>query len=48
MRSGAIGNIVVNAHREGVRLLEHHADSAPQQIHIHALIDILAVQKHLL
>ena len=47
MRSGAIGNIIINAHRERVRLLKHHADSAPQQIHIHALIDILAVQKHL-
>ena len=41
----AVGNVVVDRHREGVRLLEHHADPLAQDIDIHlVLVDVHAVQ----
>ena len=44
MRPGAVGNVVVDAHGEGVRLLEDHADLAPQLVHVHGRReDILSV-----
>ena len=43
----SIGNIVINAHREGVRLLEHHTYPFSQKVHIHAIVDVLPFQRHL-
>ena len=39
---GAIGDVVVNAHGEGIGLLEYHAHLLPQQRGVHAwIVDIL-------
>ena len=35
VRPGAVGNVVVDAHGKGIRLLEDHADLAPQLIYVH-------------
>ena len=45
MRARAVGNVVVDAHGEGVGLLEHHADALAQQVHVHAAVNVLAVQR---
>ena len=46
MGAGTVGDVIVNAHREGVRLLEHHANPLAQHIDIHLiLIDIHTVQQ---
>ena len=44
MGTGAIGDVVVDAHGERVRFLEHHAHPLPQQVHVHIAVDVLAVQ----
>ena len=45
MDSGAICYIVINAHREGVGLLEHHADALAQDVDVHlVLVDVHAVE----
>ena len=42
-RSGAVGNIIVNAHRKGIGTLEHHAYILAQSRKVGALrINILA------
>ena len=41
----AVGDVVIDGHREGVRLLEHHADPLAQDVDVHLiLIDVHAVQ----
>ena len=46
MGARAIGHVVINAHGEGIRLLEDHADALAQQVHVHfAGKNILAVQR---
>lgn len=44
MRARSVGDVVVHAHRKRVRLLEHHADTFSQKVHVHAVVDVLAVQ----
>ena len=34
MRPGAVGDVVVDAHGEGIRLLENHADLPPQLVDV--------------
>ena len=44
----AEGDVLVDRHREGRRLLEHHADARAQQIQVEPRIeDVLAVEQHL-
>ena len=44
VRPGAVGNVVVDAHGEGIWLLEDHADLAPQLVHVHGWCeDILSI-----
>ena len=41
--AGAVGDVVVDGHGEGVGLLEHHADLLAQPGHVHAgVVDLLA------
>ncbi len=41
----AVGDVVVDGHGEGVRLLEHHADAAAQDGDLHlVLVDVHAVE----
>ena len=40
-------DVVVNAHRERIRLLEYHSDALSQHIYIHAFEYILSVKKDL-
>ena len=48
MRARAVGDVVVNAHGEGIRLLEHHAHAAPQLVYIRAgRVDILILVLYL-
>ena len=47
MRARSVCDIVVNAHRERIRLLEYHADTPAQQIHVHAAVDVFPVEQHL-
>ena len=46
MAAGTEGNIVVDAHREGVRLLEHHAHAPAQVGRIQRAVGVGTVQKH--
>ena len=47
MKSGAVGNIIINAHGEGIGLLKYHAYLFPEQRGIHPLIvNILSVQQN--
>ena len=44
----AEGDVVVDGHREGRRLLEHHADLGAQRVQVDVGVDdVLAVQQHL-
>ena len=45
MNPGTVGNIVINAHGEGIWLLEHHTHPFAQNVYIHAAIDIVAAQR---
>ena len=46
--TGTVGNVIIDAHGEGIRLLEHHADVPPQGAHVHVLIEnAAAVIAHL-
>ena len=47
VRARSVCDIVVNAHRERIRLLEYHADTPAQQIHVHAAVDVFPVEQHL-
>ena len=48
MEPGAVGNIIINAHGEGIGALEHHAHLFPQKGYINALgVNVLSVQNHL-
>ena len=44
MGTRAKGDVVVNAHGEGVWLLKYHANSFSQQINVHFAVDVLTVQ----
>ena len=45
MRPRAVCDVVIDAHRERIRLLKDHADPTAQHADIHVLrVDILAVQ----
>lgn len=46
MGTGAVGNVVVDAHGKGIGLLEHHPHPLAQQVHVHAAVDVLAVQQN--
>ena len=46
MNAGAVSNIIVNAHGEGIGLLEHHTHPTAQQVHIHIAVNVLPVQGH--
>ena len=47
MRARAVGNVVIDAHGERVRLLEHHADLAAQLVDVRrGVVDILALILH--
>ena len=47
MRARAIGNVVIDAHGKGIRLLKHHAHTLAQKIHVHLRrIDFLPVQRN--
>ena len=43
VRSGAIGHVVVDAHRERIGLLKDHAHALAQMVHVDLSIDIFAV-----
>ena len=45
--SGTVGDVVIDAHGKWIRLLENHAHPFPEKVHIHILVNILAVQKDL-
>ena len=45
MGAGAIGDVVVHAHGEGVGLLEHHAHPLAQLVDVDVAVDVLPVQK---
>ena len=45
MGAGAVGDVVVHAHGEGVGLLEHHAHPLAQLVDVDVAVDILPVQK---
>jgi hypothetical protein len=48
MDSGAICDVVVDAHREGVRLLEDHTDIFPDFVDIgFGVIDVLTLEEYL-
>ena len=41
----AVGDVVIDGHREGVRLLEDHADALAQDVDVHlVLVDVHAVE----
>ena len=44
MSSRSVRNVIVNTHRERIRLLEYHADTAAQQIDVTVLIDIPTIE----
>ena len=45
MGARAVGDVVIDGHREGVRLLEHHADALAQDVDVHlVLVDVHAVE----
>ena len=45
MGAGAVGDIIVDGHGEGVGLLEHHAHPLTQDVDVHLIfIDVHAVQ----
>ena len=47
MDTGAVGDVVIDAHGKGIGLLEHHADVAAQLVDIHAgSKNVLAVVFH--
>ena len=39
-----VGDVVVDGHRERVRLLEYHADAAAQQVDVTVFVDVLTVE----
>ena len=43
---GAVGDVVVHAHGEGVGLLEHHAHPLAQDVDIHLAVQVLAADEH--
>ena len=46
MRPRAVGDVVVDAHGEGIRLLEYHADLAAEAAHVRAgRVDVLPVER---
>ena len=48
VRSGAIGDIVVNTHGKGIRFLKHHANILPKRIYIYrTVVDIFSVIHHI-
>ena len=48
MGTGAVGHVVVDAHGEGVGLLEHHAHLTAQLVHVHRRgVNVLAPVQHL-
>ncbi len=44
MRAGAVGDVIIDAHGEGVGLLEHHADFLTQSVHIQAGSENVRIQ----
>ena len=44
VRARTIGDVIINRHRERIRLLEYHADTAAQQIDVTVLVDILTIE----
>ena len=44
MGTGAIGNVVIDAHGERICLLEHHAHPFPQQVDVDVPVDVLPIQ----
>jgi len=47
VQPGGVGDVVVNAHRERVRLLEHHADAAAKLRDVDLVaINVVAVEEH--
>ena len=44
MGTGTVGDVVIDAHGERVRFLEHHAHPLAQQVHIHIAVNVLPVQ----
>ena len=47
MGSRSICNVIINAHRKRIRLLEYHSHSFSQEIHIHISVNILSIQFNL-
>ncbi len=47
MGSGPKGDIIINAHGEGIRFLKNHSHFFPQQVDIHIAVDIYSVKEHL-
>ena len=44
MGARAVGDVVIDRHRERVGLLEHHAHALAQQVYVAVVVDVLAVQ----
>ena len=42
-----VSNIIIDAHRERIRLLKHHSDALSQHIHVHTFEDVLSVKQDL-
>ena len=45
MGAGTERDVVVDAHREWIRLLEHHSHALAQEVYVHLAVDVLAVEQ---
>ena len=45
MGAGAERDVVVDAHREWIRFLEHHSHALAQEVYVHLAVDVLAVEQ---
>ena len=44
--SWSVSNVIVNAHRKRIRILEHHTDPLAQMIHIHITVNVFVAKKN--
>ena len=47
VRARTVGDVIVHAHGEGVRLLKHHAHALSERVDVHFAVQVDAVDEHL-